>query len=100
MTPPLLVVRCPVRDLLHCGDDHTDESSSSSDKGEEEIDRVQAPSSGENVQNGAVYCPDCEMWLSGPTQWYDHKIGNKHQKNVRKRRKVLFRPRRQGEARR
>ena len=32
----------------------------------------------------AKYCPDCEMWLNGPTQWEDHKIGKKHKKNVKK----------------
>ena len=30
---------------------------------------------------GAVYCEGCEMWLSGATQWEDHKIGKKHKKN-------------------
>ena len=30
---------------------------------------------------GAVYCEDCEMWLNGPTQWEDHKIGKKHKKH-------------------
>ena len=82
--PPPLVVRCPVRALLHCGDDHIDESSSSSDKGEEEIDRAKAPSNDTGEAGGAVYCPDCEMWLNGPIQWEDHKIGKKHQKNVQK----------------
>ena len=84
MPPPPLVVRCPVRALLHCGDDHIDESSSSSDKGEEEIDRAKAPSNDTGKAGGAVYCPDCEMWLSGPTQWEDHKIGKKHRKNTQK----------------
>ena len=36
-------------------------------------------------ENGAVYCEYCEMWLNGPTQWEDHKIGKKHKKNVRRR---------------
>ena len=31
--------------------------------------------------NGAVYCDMCEMWLNGPTQWQDHRIGKKHKKN-------------------
>ena len=30
----------------------------------------------------AVYCEDCEMWLNGPTQWEDHKIGKKHKKHA------------------
>ena len=34
-------------------------------------------------EDGAVYCKHCEMWLNGPTQWEDHKIGKKHKKNVR-----------------
>ena len=21
------------------------------------------------------YCPECKMWLNGPPQWEDHKIG-------------------------
>jgi hypothetical protein len=28
----------------------------------------------------AVYCDCCRMWLNGPTQWEDHKIGRKHKK--------------------
>ena len=30
----------------------------------------------------AVWCPACEMWLNGTTQWEDHKIGKKHRKNT------------------
>ena len=30
-----------------------------------------------------VYCEYCQMWLNGPTQWEDHKIGKKHTKNVK-----------------
>jgi len=33
-----------------------------------------------------VWCPICEMWLNGPCQWEDHKIGKKHKKNDRKQR--------------
>ena len=36
------------------------------------------------VSGAAKYCEDCEMWLNGPTQWEDHKIGKKHKKNVKK----------------
>ena len=36
-------------------------------------------------ENGAVYCEYCEMWLNGPTQWEDHKIGKTHKKHVRRR---------------
>ena len=28
----------------------------------------------------AIYCDCCKMWLNGPTQWEDHKIGKKHKK--------------------
>ena len=31
----------------------------------------------------AKYCKICEMWLNGPTQYEDHKIGKKHKKNAR-----------------
>jgi len=32
----------------------------------------------------AVYCEVCEMWLNGPTQWEDHRIGKKHKKNCKR----------------
>lgn len=32
--------------------------------------------------DGPMYCRQCEMWLNGPTQWWDHVIGKKHQKAV------------------
>jgi dsRNA-specific ribonuclease len=32
----------------------------------------------------AQWCPECEMWLNGPTQMEDHKIGKKHRKNSNK----------------
>ena len=31
---------------------------------------------------GAIHCEDCDMWLNGPIQWEDHKIGKKHTNNV------------------
>ena len=31
---------------------------------------------------GAIYCHSCEMWLAGPSQWEDHKIGKTHRKNL------------------
>ena len=34
--------------------------------------------------DGAVWCKDCEMWLNGPTQMDEHKIGKKHKKKVRR----------------
>ena len=36
------------------------------------------------MDDGAVYCLDCEMWLNGPTQWEDHKWGKKHKKNLQR----------------
>ena len=39
----------------------------------------------EATKSGAAkYCEDCEVWLSGPTQWEDHKIGKQHRHNVKK----------------
>ena len=35
----------------------------------------------QDEEDGAVYCDMCEMWLNGPTQWEDHKIGKKHKKH-------------------
>ena len=47
---------------------------------EDDADETNGP-----PENGAAkYCPDCEMWLNGPIQWEDHKIGKKHKKNVKK----------------
>ena len=34
-------------------------------------------------ESGAYYCSCCDMWLNGPDQWEDHKIGKKHRKNHR-----------------
>ena len=34
------------------------------------------------AEDVAEYCPDCQMWLNGLTQWRDHCIGKKHRKNV------------------
>ena len=30
----------------------------------------------------AEYCEACEMWLNGPSQMEDHKVGKKHKKNL------------------
>ena len=35
-------------------------------------------------EDDAVYCVLCDIWLNGPTQWDDHKLGKKHRKNVEK----------------
>ena len=40
-------------------------------------------------EEGAVYCEDCEMWLNGPTQWEDHKIGKKHKKRSKRKNKII-----------
>ena len=34
------------------------------------------------LDSEAVYCEVCEMWLNGPLQWEDHRIGKKHKKNI------------------
>ena len=44
-------------------------------------DKVQTPST------QAVQCLICDMWLNGPTQFEDHRIGKKHRKNLRNLRK-------------
>ena len=31
----------------------------------------------------AVKCQLCDMWLNGPEQWEDHRIGKKHRKHLR-----------------
>ena len=33
--------------------------------------------------NQAIHCNVCNMWLNGPSQWEDHKIGKKHKKNLK-----------------
>ena len=45
---------------------------------------VADPAVAANGGDQAVYCDDCEMWLNGPIQWEDHKIGKKHKKNTKK----------------
>jgi hypothetical protein len=48
-------------------------------------DAGETPAPTENSSDSqAVYCEDCEMWLNGPTQWEDHKIGKKHRKNLKR----------------
>ena len=39
-------------------------------------------------ETGAVYCEFCEMYLNGPTQWEDHKIGKNHKKNIDRVKKI------------
>ena len=31
-----------------------------------------------------VYCPTCQQWLSGPTDWEEHRTSQKHKKNKEK----------------
>ena len=38
---------------------------------------------GAENEDGAVYCKYCDMWLNGPSQWEDHKLGKKHRKATR-----------------
>ena len=56
------------------------------DDEDDEQEKEEAPDSpgGPPESGQAKYCEDCEMWLNGPTQWEDHKIGKKHKKNVKK----------------
>ena len=36
------------------------------------------------VENGPVYCTECEIPLNGPVQYEEHKMGKKHKKNVKR----------------
>ena len=59
------------------------------DTGEETYDKVrQSEEEAATIKHlnkgDPVYCEDCEMWLNGPTQWEDHKIGKKHKIHVKK----------------
>ena len=53
---------------------------------EEEVPPLEEDNGSNDLQESGIakYCEDCEMWLNGPTQWEDHKIGKKHKKNVKK----------------
>ena len=31
--------------------------------------------------HSAIYCRPCDMWLNGPVQYQNHRIGKKHRKN-------------------
>ena len=33
-------------------------------------------------RTGAIYCGCCGMWLNGPAQYEDHKIGKMHKKYI------------------
>ena len=43
----------------------------------------------QDEEDGAVYCEWCEMYLNGPTQWEDHKIGKKHKKHSKRKNKII-----------
>ena len=83
---PPLVVRCPAARSENM-DAHLDVSSSNSEDVEEDMDRLKASSDTASQNEGAVYCPACEMWLNGPTQGKDHTISKKHKKNLKRARK-------------
>ena len=51
---------------------------------EEREDDPQSVSNQSSPGGPAVWCEVCEMWLTGPTQWEDHKIGKKHKRNANK----------------
>ena len=41
---------------------------------------VQLPAS---TKDQSIYCELCDMWLNGPTQWMDHRIGKRHRRNTK-----------------
>ena len=43
-------------------------------------DSGNVPAQRKEITEGSVYCADCQMWLNGPTQFKDHKLGIKHRK--------------------
>ena len=36
------------------------------------------------LDDGVVYCSCCVMFLNGPVQWEDHRIGKKHKKRLKR----------------
>ena len=34
--------------------------------------------------DGAIYCEDCKIWLNGPKQCQEHKIGKRHKKTMQR----------------
>ena len=58
-------------------------SPSSSTSGSEAAE-AQDQTDSQRVDGNAVYCPACILWLNGPTQLQDHRIGKKHRKNVQR----------------
>ena len=51
---------------------------------EDELALAPTSAEAEGKGKGWKYCRDCEMWLNGPTQWEDHKVGKKHKKNFKR----------------
>ena len=47
-----------------------------------QVDNADAPGS------LSQFCTTCNMWLNGPSQWEDHRIGKKHLKNTRRNRQA------------
>lgn len=63
------------------------DSDSDSDDDEDppaETARTANPGGGGMKEGDAVYCETCEMWLNGPQQYEDHRIGKKHKKNCKR----------------
>ena len=61
---------------FHPSEDVFEESEASSL--DTQVDNVDPPGSRH------AFCPTCQKWLNGPTQWEDHRIGKKHLKNTRR----------------
>ena len=88
VTPLIGMDDFPVDTLVALADADSDDGEDSGNAAAEEDESHR--DDGEDSDNagpesgGAKYCDLCEMWLNGPTQWEDHKIGKKHKKNLRK----------------
>ena len=76
-SPRTVALRAPYAN----DDDKVDEGE---DIDEERAVDLAAPPGNEETENRAVFCEQCTMWLNGPTQWEDHRIGKKHKKNCKK----------------
>ena len=62
---------------------YADEASDNEDEASDNEQAANVDADGEDHAM-AVYCIECQTWLSGPRQYDDHKIGKKHKKNVQK----------------
>ena len=73
----------PEPNSVLAADRHANDEGAASTRGSEGKDAHGLHGEGPIIcVEGAVYCADCQMWLNGPTQWYNHRIGKKHRKNV------------------